>query len=252
MTLCAAAITVLTTADPAEKVALSRRFAEEWRTGAIAEIGRRPHRTAPPAQRSRNCCPPATCRPAGKAAAPPDGRRASRARPYRAERHRPRLGHRRPASEPICPGFSDDWVQVADDEARHFDMLSRLLANLGSYGALPAHDGLWQSSQDTTHDLAARLAAVVLEARGLDVTPAMILNLRRSATMPRRMRSRSSTTTRSPMSPPADAGSSMSARRRGTGAYPDVADAGPDLLQGQPEAALQRGQPHKGRFLAAL
>jgi Protein of unknown function (DUF455) len=61
-------------------------------------------------------------------------------------------------------------------------MLSHLLANLGSrYGALPAHDGLWQSSKDTAHDLAARLAVVplVLEARGLDVTPAMISNLRR-------------------------------------------------------------------------
>ena len=37
MNLSDAAVTVLTTADPAEKVRLSRRFAEEWRTGAIPQ-----------------------------------------------------------------------------------------------------------------------------------------------------------------------------------------------------------------------
>ena len=36
MNLSTAAVTVLTTADPAEKVRLSRRFAEEWRAGAYA------------------------------------------------------------------------------------------------------------------------------------------------------------------------------------------------------------------------
>lgn len=77
--------------------------------------------------------------------------------------------------------FFDDWVKVADDEARHFLMLDDRLRELGShYGALTAHDGLWQASQATAHDLLARLAIVplVLEARGLDVTPAMIDKLR--------------------------------------------------------------------------
>ena len=58
--------------------------------------------------------------------------------------------------------------------------LRERLASLGArYGDLPAHDGLWQSSMDTAHDIAARLAIVpmVLEARGLDVTPAMIDSL---------------------------------------------------------------------------
>jgi uncharacterized ferritin-like protein (DUF455 family) len=43
------------------------------------------------------------------------------------------------------------------------------------YGALPAHAGLWEAAYDTRHDVAARLAVVpmVLEARGLDVTPGM-------------------------------------------------------------------------------
>lgn len=73
--------------------------------------------------------------------------------------------------------FTDDWVRVGDDEARHFLMLQDRLASLGAtFGDLPAHDGLWEAAQETAHDLAARLAVVplVLEARGLDVTPAMI------------------------------------------------------------------------------
>lgn len=73
--------------------------------------------------------------------------------------------------------FTDDWVRVADDEARHFEMLTdRLRSYDATYGDLPAHDGLWQSAMDTAHDLKARLAIVplVLEARGLDVTPSII------------------------------------------------------------------------------
>ena len=44
------------------------------------------------------------------------------------------------------------------------------------YGDLPAHAGMWRAAEDTVHDLMARLAVVpmVLEARGLDVTPNMI------------------------------------------------------------------------------
>jgi len=73
--------------------------------------------------------------------------------------------------------FIDDWMQVGADEARHFLMLDDRLAELGAaYGDLPAHDGLWQAAYDTRHDLLARLAVVpmVLEARGLDVTPTMM------------------------------------------------------------------------------
>lgn len=79
--------------------------------------------------------------------------------------------------------FYDDWAGVAEDEARHFALLSVRLGELNaSYGDLPAHGGLWQAATETAHDLLARLAVVplVLEARGLDVTPAMIANLRRA------------------------------------------------------------------------
>ncbi|KQZ63639.1 rhamnosyltransferase [Sphingopyxis sp. Root1497] len=73
--------------------------------------------------------------------------------------------------------FVDDWIGVAADEAMHFALLDRRLRALGShYGALPAHTGLWEAAEATSDDALARLAIVpmVLEARGLDVTPAMI------------------------------------------------------------------------------
>lgn len=73
--------------------------------------------------------------------------------------------------------FVSDFLDIAADEAMHFALLERKLEALGShYGALPAHGGLWQAAQDTAHAVAARLAVVpmVLEARGLDVTPATI------------------------------------------------------------------------------
>lgn len=71
--------------------------------------------------------------------------------------------------------FVDDFLAIAGDEAMHFALLDRKLRRLGSrYGALPAHGGLWQAAHETRHDVRARLAVVpmVLEARGLDVTPA--------------------------------------------------------------------------------
>jgi uncharacterized ferritin-like protein (DUF455 family) len=77
--------------------------------------------------------------------------------------------------------FVSDFLSVAADEAMHFAVIDRHLAGLGShYGALPAHDGLWEAASETAHDVAARLAIVpmVLEARGLDVTPGTLARLR--------------------------------------------------------------------------
>jgi uncharacterized ferritin-like protein (DUF455 family) len=73
--------------------------------------------------------------------------------------------------------FVEDWLGVGADEAMHFALLDRRLRALGSgYGALPAHDGLWEAADATAHDVLARLAVVpmALEARGLDVTPATV------------------------------------------------------------------------------
>ncbi|MCB2079347.1 MAG: ferritin-like domain-containing protein [Novosphingobium sp.] len=77
--------------------------------------------------------------------------------------------------------FVSDFLSVAADEAMHFVLLDRHLRSLGSfYGGLPAHNGLWDTAFATRHDVAARLAVVpmVLEARGLDVTPATIDRMR--------------------------------------------------------------------------
>ncbi len=74
-------------------------------------------------------------------------------------------------------GFVDDWIKVGADEALHFALLMRRLNALGShYGELPAHDGLWEAAEATAQNRLARLAIVpmILEARGLDVTPLTI------------------------------------------------------------------------------
>mmetsp|Transcript_10466 Transcript_10466/g.27287 ORF Transcript_10466/g.27287 Transcript_10466/m.27287 type:complete len:360 (+) Transcript_10466:159-1238(+) len=73
--------------------------------------------------------------------------------------------------------FFNDFVGVADDECRHFLLLEQRLKDLGSYyGALPVHDGLWESASKSAGSLAARLAVehCVHEARGLDVIPSTI------------------------------------------------------------------------------
>jgi uncharacterized ferritin-like protein (DUF455 family) len=70
-----------------------------------------------------------------------------------------------------------DWLRVASEEAQHFQLLEQTLRQRGSYyGAYPAHRGLWDMVCRTRHDSLHRMALVprVMEARGLDVTPAMI------------------------------------------------------------------------------
>ena len=77
--------------------------------------------------------------------------------------------------------FYADWVGVAADEARHFAMLRERLRELGhDYGDFDAHNGLWEMAEKTAHSCRERMALVprVLEARGLDVTPGMIVRLR--------------------------------------------------------------------------
>lgn len=69
-----------------------------------------------------------------------------------------------------------DWLQVADEEALHFDLLVAHLEQLGyAYGAFPAHSGLWDLATKTQHDVLARMALLprTMEARGLDVTPGL-------------------------------------------------------------------------------
>jgi len=181
-TLAEMAVEVLTTADGRAKAALSHAHAATWRAAQAAGAGLTVGRAAPPATPARPAKPDLL-----------DPRDVPRRRPGSplgriALLHA--IGHielnavdlhwdiiARFAHLPMPPGFYDDWVQAADDEAKHFNLICDCLEARDSfYGALPAHAGLWRAAQDTADDLLGRLAVVpmVLEARGLDVSPAMI------------------------------------------------------------------------------
>ncbi len=84
------------------------------------------------------------------------------------------------------PGLPEDyyrdWVGVAAEEALHFSLLADHLRTLGHvYGDFPAHNGLWEMAEKTHDDVLARMGLVprILEARGLDVTPAIRAKLLR-------------------------------------------------------------------------
>ncbi len=176
------AVEVLTTADGRAKAALSRRHAATWQ--AARTEGRMPPvgRATPPARPARPARPELL-----------DARDVPRRRPG-SQQGRIAMLHAvahielnavdlhwdivaRFADTPMPAGFYDDWVKSADEESKHFNLICDCLEEMGShYGALPAHAGMWRAAEDTADDLMGRLAVVpmVLEARGLDVTPGMI------------------------------------------------------------------------------
>ncbi|MGX7896328.1 ferritin-like domain-containing protein [Tsuneonella sp. HG222] len=168
--------------EPLAKVKAARATARDWRRGRLAFdfVALLPDRPVWPA--ALELRPPAEMPKRGKGGS---------------ERNRVALWHSLAHIEFVAidlaldmagrfgaeggPAFVGDFLSVAADEAMHFALIERKLRSLGShYGALPAHDGLWQAAFDTRHDLAARLAVVplVLEARGLDVTPQMMERVR--------------------------------------------------------------------------
>lgn len=180
--LCDAALDVLSTPAAKDKARKTQRYARDWRAGKISEIGTAdlPDRPARPA---RPVLLPATQMPRRAKA----GSTKSKIALLHALAHIELnaidlawdvMARDFPLEGFVLPkAFYDDWIKVADDEAKHHLMLEERLNALGaSYGDLPAHDGLWEASEKTAHDFAARLAIVpmVLEARGLDVTPGMI------------------------------------------------------------------------------
>ena len=178
-TLCERARAVLMTSGASEKARASRTAAAAWRSGALSSIGQpgapdRPARPGAPALR-----PPREV-PRRKINSNPQGRIALLHALAHIELNAIDLAWdivARFADRGLPKSFYDDWVTVADEEGKHFLLLSDRLEALGAtYGDLPAHDGLWQASEETAGDLLARLAIVpmVLEARGLDVTPVMI------------------------------------------------------------------------------
>jgi uncharacterized ferritin-like protein (DUF455 family) len=167
----------LLTADPRAKAMATRRVARDWRLGRLSFV------FAP--------MPDAPARPMRPELLPPNkmpkrGRGGS-------DRARVALWHALAHIEFVAidlaldmagrfgaqmgPEFVSDFLSVAADEAMHFALIERHLATMGAaYGDLPAHGGLWEAADKTAHDVAARLAIVpmVLEARGLDVTPATL------------------------------------------------------------------------------
>ena len=181
-TLTDMAFEVLSTADGRAKTALSRRHAARWQAaraaGQVIAIGNTP----PPDQPARPLLPELR-----------DPRDVPRRRPGTAA-GRIALLHAvahielnavdlhwdiiaRFADLPFPLGYYDDWVKAADEESKHFNLMCDCLEAAGShYGALAAHAGMWRAATDTATDLIGRLAVVpmVLEARGLDVTPGMI------------------------------------------------------------------------------
>ncbi len=181
-TLTQMAVEVLSTADGHAKTALSRKYAAQWfaarEAGTPIEIG-----TANPPLHPARPEKPALLDPRDVPRRRP-GSPAGRIAILHAVAHIElnavdlhwdiiaRFGH---VKMPI--GFYDDWVKSADEESKHFNMICDCLDAMDShYGALDAHAGMWRAAEDTAQDLMGRLAVVpmVLEARGLDVTPGMI------------------------------------------------------------------------------
>ena len=182
LTVAAAIRAVLETADPASKVMATRKLARSWRAGALEHefdvlMPDRPSRPDHPSLLPVNQMPK---RRKG-------GSIAGRIAMLHAFAHiefvaidlaldmAGRFGLALPRE------FMTDWLSVAADEAMHFCLLQRRLRDYAShYGALPAHDGLWESAYATRGDLLARLAVVplVLEARGLDVSETTIARLK--------------------------------------------------------------------------
>lgn len=180
--VAAACRTVLLATEPLSKVRLARAAARAWRRGELAH-------------RFDVAMPEAPARPERPELLPPN-RMPKRGRGG-SERGRAAMLHALAHVEysaidlafdvagrfgAVFPRtFIDDWLSVGADEAMHFAILDRRLKALsedggGGYGTLPAHAGLWEAAAATAHDAAARLAVVpmVLEARGLDVTPATV------------------------------------------------------------------------------
>lgn len=172
----------LLTCDPRAKAMRTRQVARDWRLGRLRFALDEPMPDVPGRPAAPELLPPSRMPKRGKAGS---------------ERGRIALWHSLAHIEFVAidlaldmagrfgaamgPAFVSDFLQVAADEAMHFVLIDRHLRTMGSgYGALPAHNGLWDAAFETRYDVAARLAIVpmVLEARGLDVTPAMLDRVR--------------------------------------------------------------------------
>jgi uncharacterized ferritin-like protein (DUF455 family) len=186
--LAAACRSVLETTEPRAKVKRARAVARAWRRGELAWTFGAGMPDAPGRPAEPELLPPNRMPKRGKG-----GSERGRIALLHALAHiewsaidlafdvAGRFGAQFPRA------FIDDWMSVGADEAMHFAILDRRLHALGTrYGALPAHGGLWEAAQTTAHDALARLAVVpmVLEARGLDVTPETVARFEAAGDQP--------------------------------------------------------------------
>ncbi|WP_298971498.1 ferritin-like domain-containing protein [uncultured Roseobacter sp.] len=180
--LAAMAEAVLRTADGREKTALSRQFAAAWQAARADREKPKIGSATPPLHPARPDAPELLSPRDVPRRRPgtPEGRIALLHAVAHIELNAVDLHWdviARFTETPMPIGFYDDWVKAADEESKHFNLMCDCLEEMGShYGALPAHAGMWRAAEDTVDDLMGRLAVVpmVLEARGLDVTPGMI------------------------------------------------------------------------------
>jgi len=83
--------------------------------------------------------------------------------------------------------YKKDWLVVAEDEIRHFNMLNGLLEALGfKHGDFPVHCGLFDAANNTADTILDRMAIVprYFEASGLDVNPQIIKKLKNKHKLP--------------------------------------------------------------------
>lgn len=178
------AYSVLTTADPAEKVAITQRIHKEWEAVKRSKSGVDPLGGGSDAMLETVYeLPLHPARPAVPEIVKPCSMPNAKGCGLPANVfYLHGLAHVELNAIDLCfdtflrfhvgsSEWYDDWISIANDESRHFSWLSERLRALGySYGCLPAHGIIWEGAVSSMHDRRTRIAVgqLVAEARGLD------------------------------------------------------------------------------------
>jgi len=183
MTLSEAACIILNTADAHLKVRRTYEYVDAWKNGTITEVGdQQPPDTPGRPTKPQLCSPKEMPR---RRLGTESGRIALIHAIAHIELNAIDLAWdimARFTHEDMPKEFFDDWIEVAFDEAVHFELLNNRLKDFDiQYGDHPAHNGLWDAAYSTRDDIMARCALVpmLLEPRGLDTTPQTVERLRR-------------------------------------------------------------------------
>lgn len=171
-------------ADPATKIAATRQLMLDWQAGLLAlnhddillEI------KSPPMPQGLNLVAPARLKKRGLHS--PQARAAMVHAIAHIEYNAINLALDAVYRFRHLPcSYYQDWLNIACEEAKHFELVWQYLQKLGyDYRDFPAHTGLWDMASRTSHDPLLRMALVprVLEARGLDATPAILERFRQA------------------------------------------------------------------------